>query len=78
MPPRKTASQRARDLRAKHPDWSLGQIAAELGIAKQSVADALKATGAKRGPKVNLEAKRARLLAQLAEVDRAIAAKGVG
>ena len=48
MTAKKTASQRARELHGKHPDWSLQRIADAVGISKQGVANALKQTG-KRG-----------------------------
>lgn len=48
MTPRKLPSQRARELHAKHPTWSLQRIAEACGISKQGVANALKQTG-KRG-----------------------------
>lgn len=51
MTARKTASQRARELRAKHPDWSLSRIGAAVGLTKQGVANALRQTGKRGRPK---------------------------
>lgn len=55
---------------------ALGLIADAVGITKQGVADALRATGAKRGPKVDLRARVARLRRELAEAEQELAKQG--
>lgn len=71
--PRKP-SDRARELRAKHPDWSLQQIADRCGVSRQAVAKALAADPANRGGrKPDPAARVARLRRELAEAERELA-----
>lgn len=69
--PSKTASDRARDLRAKHPDWSLAQLADRSGLSRSGVAKALRAkTPGKRGRRPDHAAKIKRLERELAAAKR--------
>ena len=72
--PHKTASDRARELRAKHPEWSLQRIGDACELSKAGVAKALQAKApGKRGRKPDPAARVERLRRELAEAERELA-----
>jgi hypothetical protein len=62
----KSPSQRARDLRAKHPELSLAQLGERVGLSKQGVAQALRAQARRGRPPLGQDERIARLEAELA------------